>query len=450
MGLRFRKSINLGGGLRLNISKRGIGISGGVRGARLSIGPRGIRTSAGIPGTGMYYTTQQSFGSLARSRARAPLYRQTVENPYLGVSKTIRAHTPEELKAKVEAQLATWKQREDKARSKKRVAEAKARAERMTQEARTKLEAYEAVLSSALDQVRPLDWESLLRMDEYPPFAYAERRPRRTFNEAKPTLSGTLIRLKVPRPSVVERFLPVVRERRLAAEARAKEVFEQECCAFQHRKEEAELRYMRGLLLFTLRRVVTWKQYLQAKADFERQKAEQNERIQRSRTGFEAGEPDAIREYFRFALSGLTTPYSPGGDADLAYDGASRTLCITMRLPAPGCLPSIVAYRYDSASETIVPKTLSERQARRLYREFASQSTLAVIYATFHADIKRYLSTVSVRATCPGIDPATGHPVDVCIVDVTVPWDSFRQVNLASVQPEACLRALGARLELRR
>lgn len=32
MGFRYRKSINLGGGLRINLSKSGIGYSWGVKG----------------------------------------------------------------------------------------------------------------------------------------------------------------------------------------------------------------------------------------------------------------------------------------------------------------------------------------------------------------------------------------------------------------------------------
>ena len=39
MGLSFRKGFKLGAGLRLNLSKRGLGISGGVKGGRVSIGP---------------------------------------------------------------------------------------------------------------------------------------------------------------------------------------------------------------------------------------------------------------------------------------------------------------------------------------------------------------------------------------------------------------------------
>lgn len=191
MGLRLRKSINLGGGIRLNLSKSGVGVSFGVKGARVSLGPRGIRTSVGIPGTGIYYSTEQSLRSLEPSRRNAPVYQQTIANPYLGVSKTIRARTPEELKAKVDAQLATWKEREEKLRKKQQVMEAKAHAERMTQEAQSKLEAYKTVLASSLDKDYRLDWESLLRKDDYPAFVFDEKRPQPAFSEPEPTLSGT-------------------------------------------------------------------------------------------------------------------------------------------------------------------------------------------------------------------------------------------------------------------
>lgn len=57
MGFRFRKSIKLGKGVRINFNKKSAGISFGTKGARYSINSNGRRTaSVGIPGTGLYYT----------------------------------------------------------------------------------------------------------------------------------------------------------------------------------------------------------------------------------------------------------------------------------------------------------------------------------------------------------------------------------------------------------
>jgi len=57
MGLNFRKSINLGKGFKLNIGKKSVGISGGVKGARVSVNSSGRKTATfSLPGTGLSYS----------------------------------------------------------------------------------------------------------------------------------------------------------------------------------------------------------------------------------------------------------------------------------------------------------------------------------------------------------------------------------------------------------
>lgn len=53
MPIRFRRSIRLGKLLRLNLGKRGAGVSAGVKGFHVGTGTRGPYVSAGIPGTGL-------------------------------------------------------------------------------------------------------------------------------------------------------------------------------------------------------------------------------------------------------------------------------------------------------------------------------------------------------------------------------------------------------------
>ena len=59
VGFRLRKSINLGGGFRINISKSGVGYSWGVPGYRITKTAKGsTRTTYSIPGTGLSYTEE--------------------------------------------------------------------------------------------------------------------------------------------------------------------------------------------------------------------------------------------------------------------------------------------------------------------------------------------------------------------------------------------------------
>ena len=57
MGLKFRKSINLGGGFKINLSKSGVGYSWGGKGFRVTKKAKGgFRTTSSIPGSGISYT----------------------------------------------------------------------------------------------------------------------------------------------------------------------------------------------------------------------------------------------------------------------------------------------------------------------------------------------------------------------------------------------------------
>ena len=63
MGFRYRKSIKLGKGVRLNIGKTGVSISAGVPGFRKTIHSSGrVTTTVGIPGTGLYYVDTDHIG----------------------------------------------------------------------------------------------------------------------------------------------------------------------------------------------------------------------------------------------------------------------------------------------------------------------------------------------------------------------------------------------------
>ena len=59
MGFRFRKSINLGFGVRLNVSKSGVGYSVGKKGFRYTKKADGSsRITYSVPGTGISYVEE--------------------------------------------------------------------------------------------------------------------------------------------------------------------------------------------------------------------------------------------------------------------------------------------------------------------------------------------------------------------------------------------------------
>lgn len=116
MGLNYRKSITLGKGIKVNLSKSGPGISFGKNGLRFSVNSRGqVSGTVGIPGTGIYYnkrinvidTIKKFFGGReeitqndeVQVKNGMPLPQNTLdaEADYMEMMKSVHLNSDEEI-----------------------------------------------------------------------------------------------------------------------------------------------------------------------------------------------------------------------------------------------------------------------------------------------------------------------------------------------------------------
>ena len=75
MSIRFRKTIKILPGVKINIGKTGISTSVGVRGAHVTVGKRGTHATVGIPGSGLSVTKRiggKSQKSTAKEEIQSP------------------------------------------------------------------------------------------------------------------------------------------------------------------------------------------------------------------------------------------------------------------------------------------------------------------------------------------------------------------------------------------
>lgn len=85
MGFRYRKSINLGGGFRINLSKSGVGYSWGTKGYRITKTASGkTRRTYSIPGTGLSYVDESGPNRTRRNTRtyEQPRQQQSFPNEY--------------------------------------------------------------------------------------------------------------------------------------------------------------------------------------------------------------------------------------------------------------------------------------------------------------------------------------------------------------------------------
>lgn len=71
MGFRFRRTIGLGKGVRLNLTKTGISTTVGPQGSKFTTGTHGTTVSAGLPGSGLHYSQKIAGSSGIKRVGRA-------------------------------------------------------------------------------------------------------------------------------------------------------------------------------------------------------------------------------------------------------------------------------------------------------------------------------------------------------------------------------------------
>jgi hypothetical protein len=79
MGFRFRRSIKLLPGVRVNLSGSGASVSLGPRGFHYTVGPKGTRVTAGIPGTGLSWTEYTPYSKPSSNTPPVPEHSFQVE-----------------------------------------------------------------------------------------------------------------------------------------------------------------------------------------------------------------------------------------------------------------------------------------------------------------------------------------------------------------------------------
>jgi hypothetical protein len=84
MGFRFQRRIRLIPGVRLNVSKSGLGLSLGPRGSTVSVGQSGLYGNAGLPGTGLSFRQKLN---TKNNQAIRKSYRKEFENYLLSGEK---------------------------------------------------------------------------------------------------------------------------------------------------------------------------------------------------------------------------------------------------------------------------------------------------------------------------------------------------------------------------
>lgn len=121
-------------------------------------------------------------------------------------------------------------------------------------------------------------------------------------------------------------------------------------------------------------------------------------------------------------------------------------MVIDFELPTPEIVPPIAEYRYIKTRRTVEERPRKPAEIKAIYREVVAQTALRTLHEVFEADQGNHIDVAVFSGYVNKIDETTGNDIRPYLVSVRVSKEAFLAINLARVDPQACLKNLGAQV----
>jgi restriction system protein len=171
---------------------------------------------------------------------------------------------------------------------------------------------------------------------------------------------------------------------------------------------------------------------------------DENERVDRFIADVEDRDPDALREYFELVLNTSQYPEGFPRGHRVAYVPESRQLVVELELPRSDVVPTQKVFRYVKASDEVTSTAAPARDRKSRYASALAQITLRTVHELFNSDRNEAVDTVVFNGIVDTMDPRTGQPTRPCLITLRTTREMFDELDLANVDPHACLRHLNA------
>jgi hypothetical protein len=425
MGFRFRKSVKIAPGVKINLSKSGGSLSLGGRGATVNISSRGVRSTYSIPGTGISYFTQTSSGRNTRSSSSHSSNRSAYK------------------------ELLRQQKEEEK--------------QRLLQEAEEGYKLFQAKIDSLANilknrEKQPFDWESLTaprgeyQPETYEPSGFTE--PEKTFSKEtlRQEIRGKNSRFYITYFLIGLGFILLFQSfwasLLVLVLAAASYAFERnrldKLCdqRLQARLKEENDKFNRS-------KQRAYKDYL-AKIELEKteHQSAQEERKQiwnseeqyrgRLRDAVNSQDPEPLAELLEVELSNEDLPIPLVFDIEFVN---VSSVCIFMELPDLDVVPE------EKVSLTKTGKLSSRKMAQKdrfkLYSDICTGLTLRLIHETFR--VIHSVDTVELHGLTEQVNPANGHPENITSLYIKISKQDFEQLNLDSLDPASAFTSLNGK-----
>ncbi len=423
MGFRLQRSIRIAKGVRLNISKSGLGVSVGPRGAKLSVGPRGAYSHLGIPGTGLSVRSKIASNSPTEKTSRTSNNPDSTE---AAAERTITVDISIDDENGNEDIRISEHGREVRDESILRRIRRDPGFKEKLRRAREKTHAGIKEKTEVLTQIHtwsePLpDWEKIAEQIET---TEPERWERQSFTEPKPDKEGIRSELQQEADRLVKGLFGRRKKRRLYVEQRVEKSWSDALTRWEGRKSsferiQDELETSENGKL--LQELTDWKH-------------EMNRMFA----------PDAA--YLEDRLEDLFSAIQLPVDFSISYEirKHGELLYLDVDLPEIEDYPAKKSQILKSGKVSIKDKTGKDKKLDYL----RSVTGISVYFASIAFSASPVIREIAVSGYSQRLNKASGNIENEYLYSVKYDKDKFSTLNFEHIEPELTLQAFEHRIDI--
>lgn len=180
----------------------------------------------------------------------------------------------------------------------------------------------------------------------------------------------------------------------------------------------------------------------QKKNIFLNEQVEFNEKIEELKAHYQEKDPESVIEYCEMVLNNSEYPDSFPKDFELQYNDVNGMLIVDLVLPSFDDIPTRTLVKYIKTRDDFQDKFLSQTDQNKLFDSAIYQIALRTLHELFEADVIDAISAVTFNGIVNSLNPATGHKETKCIISIQVSKPQFMEINLSSIDPKTCFKAL--------
>jgi restriction system protein len=294
---------------------------------------------------------------------------------------------------------------------------------KMNNDLEAQVGALQGLLAVAISASDGLRFSALKQPTSVPPWGHADLEHA----EAAPVLEQFMPQL----PAGLSKMFGKGKYEQSAAEGRTR--YEQAVEAHRLREQQRSLALARAR--------ADWQA---AAAVLEAEARKQHEEIDAFEAAYRRGDLDAVVSCCCIVLEASTYPDGFPQEFKLAYVPESRQAVVEYELPLVDIVPPVKAYRYLKSTDTIAESARPQTQIKALYASTVAQIAVRTVHELFKNDLGPHIDTVVFNGVVDTTDPGSGRRIRPCLVTLRTTRDVFAELDLAHVEPLACLKHLSA------